>query len=69
MTDFTLTKDGNAFLLRANSRTGQKWIKENANPTELPGFKFRDGAVVADAKNLELLTEVINAEGLTIGSG
>jgi hypothetical protein len=73
MSDLTVQRDGDVFLLRSISEAGAKWIDENLiirwndEDGTLTGFERRGDAVVVEASIVEDMVENIEKDNLTVG--
>jgi hypothetical protein len=73
MSDLTVQRDGDIFVLRSTSEAGAKWIDENLiirwadEDVAHPGFERRGDAVIVDAGILEDMVENIGKDNLTVG--
>ena len=72
MSDLTVQRYGDIFLLRSTSEAGAKWIDENLiirwddEDGTLTGFERRDDAVVIDASIIEDMVQNIETDNLTV---
>ena len=73
MSELTVQRDGDVFLLRSISEAGAKWIDENLisrwndEDGTHSGFERRDDAVVVEASIVEDMVENIEKDNLTVG--
>ena len=73
MSDLTVQRDGDIFLLRSTSEAGAKWIDENLiirwddEDGTCTGFERRGDAVVVEASLVEDMVENIEKDNLTVG--
>jgi hypothetical protein len=73
MSDMTVQRDGEIFLLPSTFEAGAKWIDENLiirwadEHGPHTGFEQRGDAVIVDASVVEDMVENIEKDNLTVG--